>query len=245
MQKTRFLLVMVCVGICACYIGYRYFIMRQPILYPDFGIEIPAGYTTHGIDISHYQKIIDWELVAKMRDRGQRISFAIAKATEGTRKIDKHFARNWKAMKEHQLHRGAYLYFHPARNGKTQAEHYLAQVALERGDFKPIIDIEETNGLSKEKVRQQLKECADILEKKFKCKPILYSNVDFYDHILGSDFDEYPFWGAHYETKQAPRTSRTWQIWQHNCKGHVNGIDAYVDFNVLNEMECSLDDLCL
>ncbi|MBK7764008.1 MAG: hypothetical protein IPI46_11770 [Bacteroidetes bacterium] len=59
----------------------RYVFIQTPnIHYPNFGISIPAGYSTHGIDVSKYQKKINWESVVNMRDKGQRISFAIAKA---------------------------------------------------------------------------------------------------------------------------------------------------------------------
>ena len=62
---------------------------------------------------------------------------------------------------------------------------------------------------------------------------------------LGNDFNQYPFWAAHYEQVHEPRTNRAWTIWQHNCKGRVNGIDAEVDFNVVNGSLYALKGLCL
>ncbi len=223
----------------------RFLIPKKPVLYPNFGISIPEGYTTHGIDVSRYQQDIDWDLVSKMTDRGQRISFAIIKATEGTNMTDSYFKENWKGIKEYPMIRGAYLYFHPNRSGKAQAEYFMSKVKLEEGDLPPVIDVEERNGISNTNIQKALKECADVLEKKYKHKPIIYSGVDFYRQRLGSAFDEYPFWAAHYEQCNAPRTDRNWLMWQHNCKGHVNGIDADVDFNVVNGSLFTLQDLCL
>jgi lysozyme len=39
---------------------------------------------------------------------------------------------------------------------------------------------------------------------------------------------------AHYLVKDKPRIKRNWLFWQHNETGRVNGVDAYVDFNVFN-----------
>jgi lysozyme len=85
----------------------------------------------------------------------------------------------------------------------------------------------------------------DELEKKYKKKPIIYASVSFYDQYLGDDFNGYPFWAAHYEKLNEPRTKRDWLIWQHNCKGRCNGIDAEVDFNVVNGSIFALRDICL
>jgi lysozyme len=223
----------------------RFFISDKPILYPNFGVQIPAGYTTHGIDVSRYQKCIDWEEVSKMRDRGQRISFAITKATEGTHLTDPCLKENWKGMKEHDIMRGAYLYFHPNKSGKAQANYFISKVNLESGDLPPVIDIEETNRMSNLNIQKALKECADVLEEKYGKKPIIYTNVDFYDKRLGDMFNDYPLWAAHYEQCNEPRVKRPWILWQHNCKGRVNGIAAEVDFNVVNGNLFALKELCL
>ena len=246
-MKKRFKYIIYCIAflLFALVVAERFFIPKKPILYPNFGIEIPPGYATHGIDVSRYQRCIDWEQVSKMRDRGQRISFAIAKATEGTNLTDGCFDQNWKGMKEHDLLRGAYLYFHPNKSGKAQADYFMSKVQLESGDLPPVIDIEETNRMSDKNIQKSLKECADLLESKYGKKPIIYTNVDFYEARLGEVFDEYPLWAAHYEQCDAPKVKRKWTLWQHNCKGRVNGIGSEVDFNVVNGNLFALKDLCL
>ena len=244
-KRTQYSIAILGVLFLSFFLINQFVLKHRRILYPNFGIEIPRGYSTHGIDVSRYQKNIDWEEVCNMRDRGQRISFAITKGTEGTALTDPCLKRNWKAMKENQLLRGAYLYFHPGKSGKGQADYFISKVGLEPGDLPPIIDIEETNRMNDKLIKQSLKECADRLEEKYKCKPIIYSNVDFYERHLGEPFDNYPFWAAHYEQMSAPRINRDWILWQHNCKGRVNGIDAEVDFNVVNGNLFALKDLCL
>jgi lysozyme len=231
--------------ILAIYLVNKFYFSKRPIVYPNFGIEVPAGYTTHGIDVSHYQHNIDWELVTKMRDKGQRISFAIVKATEGTNQLDNRFKSNWNELQDYELIRGAYLYLHANQNGKTQANYFISKVDLQDGDLAPIIDIEETMGMNNTAIQKVVKECAIELEEHYKCKPIIYSNVDFYKRRLNDNFNEYPFWAAHYERSNEPRINRDWHIWQHSCKGRVNGIDAEVDFNVVNGSISDLKKLCL
>ena len=223
----------------------KFYLSQRDILYPNFGITIPAGYATHGIDVSRYQKNINWKLVEAMSDRGHKISFAIIKSTEGTALQDPKFKRNWEEIQETALLRGAYLYMHPNRDGKCQANFFSEHTNLKTGDLPPVVDIEETKGAGKQRIKSNLKACLDALEEKYQTKPIIYTSVDFYDHYLGPEFDEYPLWAAHYERAKAPRIDRHWIIWQHNCKGHVNGIDAEVDFNVVNGSLFSLKGLCL
>jgi lysozyme len=73
-----------------------------------------------------------------------------------------------------------------------------------------------------------------MVEQHYKVRPIIYTNIDFYENFLANQFDDYPLWIAHYLVKDKPRIKRKWTFWQYNEKGHVNGIDAYVDFNVFN-----------
>ncbi len=244
-EKTKWGLIFFCIAFAGIYLAEKFFFSRQPILYPNFGIEIPAGYSTHGIDVSRYQKNIDWELVSSMTDKGQKISFAIIKATEGNNMTDPFFKKNWKQIDDFPLMRGAYLYFHPNKSGKSQAEYFISKVDLKSGDLPPVIDVEESNGMSNANIQKAVKECADLLEKKYNKKPIIYTSVDFYSKRLGTVFQDYPLWAAHYERLDAPRIKRDWLIWQHNCKGHVNGIDAEVDFNVVNGSLFALSNICI
>jgi lysozyme len=246
MKKSTFFWIGLYSAVLLIVVGaYIHFTAKKSIRYPGFGIEVPAGYTTHGIDVSRYQQCIDWEQVTKMRDQGHRISFAITKATEGLKLTDPCFRANWSGMKEYHLLRGAYLYFHPNKSGKAQAAYFMSTVTLEPGDLPPIIDIEETKRMSASAIRKSLKECADVLEAAYGNKPILYTNVDFYNKNLGNEFDEYPLWAAHYEQANGPRISRNWVLWQHNCKGRVDGICSEVDFNVVRGNLYDLKKLCI
>ena len=60
------------------------------------------GYEVHGIDLSHYQSNVRWDIVA-----AQGISFAFVKATEGEQHTDSLFCRNWEQMQRYGIKRGA------------------------------------------------------------------------------------------------------------------------------------------
>ena len=211
-------------------------LLRRPkfVRYPAFDIDLPVSYNIHGIDVSRYQRNIDWEAVRAMQDKQVKIGFAFIKATEGLGRVDNSFRQNWFNAKEAKMPRGAYHFFIPSKSGKAQAENFIATVSLTKGDLPPVLDIETTNGASVAEIQQRTKDWLLMIEKYYKVKPIIYTNIDFYNNFLDGKFDEYPLWIAHYLVKDKPRIKRSWSFWQHNESGRVNGINAYVDFNVFN-----------
>jgi lysozyme len=204
------------------------------VRYAAFGIDLPVNYSIHGIDVSRYQHNIDWKEVQSMQDKQIKIGFAFIKATEGLGRVDNSFRRNWFNTKEANIPRGAYHFFISSKSGKAQAENFIETVKLSKGDLPPVLDIESTNGATAADIQQRARDWLLMIEKYYKVKPIIYTNVDFYETFLEGQFDDYPLWVAHYYVKDKPRIKRNWLIWQHNEKGHVNGIDAFVDFNVFN-----------
>lgn len=200
--------------------------------YPAFGISLPSDYEIHGIDVSHHQSFISWNDVQRMKVRDVQLKFAVMKATEGLTKIDFQFKRNWKKSKEAGLVRGAYHFMLPNKSGIKQAQHFIRNVRIDKGDLPPVLDIEEAYGASRSNVRKQVKAWLQEVEKQYGVKPIIYTYIDFYNLYLGSDFDEYPLWIAHYIQRKGPRIAREWTFWQHSEKGRVNGIISNVDFNV-------------
>lgn len=215
------------------------------VRYPAFGIDIPENFLLHGIDVSHHQYNIDWEDVKAMQDKNVRIGFTYIKATEGLGRVDNTFRRNWYNAKEAGIPRGAYHYFISSKSGKAQAENFIETINLEKGDLPPVLDIEDTNGASVEDIQQRVKDWLERVQQIYKVKPIIYTNVDFYENFLSGKFDDYPLWIAHYLVQDKPRIKRNWTFWQHNINGHVNGIDAHVDFNVFNGDSAAFRDLLL
>ena len=202
--------------------------------YPEFGISIPGGYSIHGIDVSKYQDNIAWDEVKTMKVKNIQHGFAFIKATEGSGYTDPQFKRNWRKAKEAGLIRGAYHFFISSRDGKTQANNFINKAELESGDLPPVLDIEQLNGAGTAQLQKEAKEWLNIVESHYRVRPIIYTNVDFYNRHLGDEFNKYPLWVAHYYQPEQPRIDRGWIFWQHSDKGRVNGIVSPVDFNVFN-----------
>ena len=207
---------------------------KEFIRYPEFGIDIPGSYSIHGIDVSRYQDMIAWDEVNMMKVKDIRMGFAFIKATEGIANTDPHFRRNWKKSKDHGIVRGAYHFFIASKDARMQAENFIDKVELEPGDLPPVLDVEQLNGVKQSELKKEVKKWLDIVENHYQVKPIIYTNVDFYNRNLGSEFDDYPLWLAHYYQPEKPRIGRSWLFWQHSDQGRVNGIAAKVDFNVFN-----------
>lgn len=233
-------LLIYCIGasiaVMLCLWTYEWWQGRRAayIRYDEFGIDIPTNYTVHGIDVSKYQKLIDWSSVKAMEVDDVRISFAFIKATEGNINEDRFFARNWRKAKQANLTRGAYHFFIATKSGRTQAENFISTVEIEPGDLPPVLDVEQNFGVPSVKIRQRVKEWLSIVEEYYGVRPIIYTNVDFYKQHLQDEFDDYPLWVAHYINKGKPRIYRDWHFWQYSETGRVNGIVSKVDFNVFN-----------
>lgn len=204
------------------------------VRYKEFGIDIPVNYDIHGIDVSRYQETIAWDLVKEMKVKEIQFGFCFIKATEGIGRVDPQYHRNWKKSKQAGIVRGAYHFFIASKDGKMQAQNFIEEVELEKGDLPPVLDVEQLNGSSATVLKKEVKKWLQTVEEHYGIRPVIYSNVDFYKNYLGSGFDDYPFWAAHYYQKDQPRISRDWSFWQHSEEGRVNGIVSKVDFNVFN-----------
>lgn len=214
--------------------GYQWMLYRKAKFtrYPEFGIAIPNDYSIHGIDVSKYQSVIAWEEVKAMDVNNIHVGFAFIKATEGMDNTDPLFHRNWKKARDNDITRGAYHFFIASKDGRMQAQNFIKRVDLDAGDLPPVLDVEQRNGCTIEQVKKEVRKWLETVENYYGITPIIYTNVDFYNSCLGSEFDKYPLWVAHYYEQQQPRIKRDWLFWQHNDQGNVNGIVSRVDFNV-------------
>ncbi|MBB6499995.1 glycoside hydrolase family 25 protein [Pedobacter cryoconitis] len=200
--------------------------------YQSYAIRIPKKYNIHGIDVSYYQGKIDWNKVKAMKEDDVHIRFAFIKATEGVSSVDPYFTRNWREAPKAGIVCGAYHYFIPKKSGLWQARFFLQTVKFEEGDLPPVVDIEQLNGVTPEKMRAELKDFLKHVEKKTKVRPILYSGLVFYREYLKGHFDGYPLWIAHYyKSELNAGTDTKWSFWQHSDKARITGINHIVDFN--------------
>ena len=198
------------------------------------------NFEVHGIDVSHYQGRIDWGEVVE-----QDIDFVFVKATEGGDYQDSIFCDNWDLMQIHGIKRGAYHFFRPQSPVELQIANFVDNVQLAPGDLPPVLDVETYDGASKVQIITAMRQWLYAVEIHYNVKPIIYTNLKFFNKNLAGQFKEYPLWIARYNNRE-PRLAdnREWDFWQYGNKGTIEGIDGFVDFNVYRGDFMDLDSIC-
>ncbi|HPM31376.1 MAG TPA: GH25 family lysozyme [Chryseolinea sp.] len=209
-------------------LGYLLFIGKIRFNYPD-----KNEYPVLGIDISHHQGKIRWDELKK-----ENLSFVIIKATEGGDYKDPLFTENWTNSKKEGYKTGAYHFYRLCKNGTEQAQNFIATAPNDLSNLPPTIDLEFGGNCKTDKSKEQiLKEVNDFLqalEKHYNKKPILYATKEFYDEYLKTILLDHPLWIRDIFRKPLLENEREWLIWQFANREHLEGIDTYVDLNVVN-----------
>lgn len=226
--------------IIAVYVFFFYYLFVSPFgfrwraLYGE--VSYPEGYEIHGIDISHHQGTIDW---ATLKDEAvideRPIRFIMIKATEGANKIDENFKDNFYNAREYGFTRGAYHFYGTRSTAKAQAQFFISQVKLEKGDLPPVLDVEhKPSNQTDEEFKESVLEWLRIVENHYGVPPIVYTYYKFkLRYLSDSAFDAYPYWIAHYYVDKVEYEG-AWKFWQHTDAGRLPGIKGDVDFNIYN-----------
>lgn len=210
------------------------------------GISMPLKYEVHGIDVSHHNGEINWKKVKKMRfEENLKIEFAFLKATEGITHADRQFERNWEHARKLGMKRGAYHFYIAWREPVGQARNFINSVKLEKGDFVPVLDIEQNSLKPDEQIIREIGVWLEMVENHYGAKPIIYTNPNFYKKFIKGNFDEYPLWIADYSKESLKGYGSKLWFWQHNKNGWVEGIKGTVDFNVFLGNKAELEGLCI
>lgn len=219
----------VIVGV-TCWVLYKTLVEKDV----DTAYSPPPGYTVHGIDVSHHQGDIDWELLRNQGSiDGQPLSFVFIKATEGSDMVDRRFSRNFSEARKHGIMRGAYHFYRTSAPAKAQAEHFIRHVTLEPGDLPPVLDVEvKPAEVGQEELRQGILEWLVRVEQHYHVKPIVYTYHAFHQQYMNdSVFNIYPYWIAHYYVDSV-RYRGPWAFWQHSDAGQLPGIKGAVDLDI-------------
>ena len=226
-----------CVVVFYVWLFYYLFVgpfgFRWRALYGD--AKYPEGYEIRGIDISHHQGEIDWDLLQDATIENCPIRFVLIKATEGTSIVDSRFKENFTQAREHGFIRGAYQVWSNKSSAREQAYFFLDNVLLIDGDLPPVLDIEnKPKDVDVEDFQRDVLTWLHIVEDKYHVKPIIYTYYKFKMSYLNDPvFDDYPYWIAHYYVDKIEYTGE-WKFWQHTDAGRLPGIRGYVDFNIYN-----------
>ncbi|CAM3855151.1 glycoside hydrolase family 25 protein [Flavobacterium branchiophilum] len=186
-----------------------------------------------GIDVSHYQGTIRWDRVSTVNEV-YKIGFVFIRATTGNDGVDAKYFYNWSQAKKHRFIRGAYHYYRPNENSIEQANLFIKNVKLQKGDLPPVLDIEKLpKQQSIDSLKVGLRRWLEKIEAHYQVKPIIYSGENYYNNFLKDEFDDYPFWIANYNITTAT-INDDWLFWQFTEKAKIRGIKSKVDVNIFN-----------
>lgn len=204
----------------------------------ESGVLLSGAVGVKGIDVSLYQKNIDWEQVA-----ASGISFAIIRCgfrglNTGRLVEDAYFRRNIEGAKAAGLRVGVY-FFTQALN-KTEAQEEAAMVARLCSNYSldlPVfVDSENAvggraNGLDKD-TRTELIHifCTDITAAGYQAG-VYASKSRYYHELNTAELEQYVIWVAQYNNV-CDYTGKK-DYWQYSSKEHVNGIEGNVDMDIV------------
>jgi lysozyme len=204
----------------------------------------PKGAVTQGVDVSHYDGVIDW---AKAHAAG--IDFAIMKATQANNFVDPQYAANWTGAGQSGVIRGAYHFFDATVDAVTQADYFIMNAGKpQAGDLPMALDLEQLYGVAPAQVAKDALTFLQHVEQVTGRKPILYTSPNFFISMLGSPagFDSYVLWDVTWD-KPCPNIPSPpwsdWTIWQKTASGMINGIPGSSGLVDLDEFNGSLSDL--
>lgn len=181
-----------------------------------------------GIDVSHFQGLIDWQKV-----KAAGIGCAFIKATDGTSFVDPQFKANAEGCSQAGIPFGFYHFFRPTLDARQQAAHFLDTVTpvLTAGThLPPCLDLE-VGPLQVAQATAWLDQVDEALSR----EPLIYTSPAFAaEWLTTGGLGIYPLWLAQYTSKPQPDVPEAWsdwEFWQHTQNGSVDGVPNQVDLN--------------
>jgi lysozyme len=192
---------------------------------------IPLGFESFGIDVSHHQGEIDWDRLLNKEHYDTIIHFVYCKATEGNSYVDTKWEYNRETLNEFGIPNGAYHFFTTKEAPKPQVDHFLTYWKQNKIDLPPVLDVE-TEGFSDEDLRKKMKIWLEEVENRTGIRPIIYTSHNFFETKFKNFFPKHKFWIAAYSKKPTSIDDNRILHWQFSENGVLPGIDEEVDLNV-------------
>jgi GH25 family lysozyme M1 (1,4-beta-N-acetylmuramidase) len=204
----------------------------------------PAGAATYanGVDVSHYQGVVNWTEVASKAYR-----FTFAKATEGTTLVDATYPVNRAGAEGMGMRFGAYHFGRPAGSGPAavdasaiaQADFFVDTAQPQAGELPPVLDLEVTGGLGSAALQQWAQAWLDEVKARTGVNGFIYASPDFWKNKLGNTssfaLGGFRLWVAHWTKNAAPLVPAAnwgglgWTFWQWTDCASVPGFLNCVD----------------
>ncbi len=186
-----------------------------------------------GIDVSSWQQDIDWKQVKK-----SGIKFAMIRCGYGksSNQIDRKFHNNIKQAQNAGIDVGVYHYSYAQSTDDAleEAKSCIKIIKDYKLQYPVAFDIEDP---SIEKLDKRIKTdicdtfCTYIQEQGY--KTCIYTNPNWLkNHLYYNElFPKFDLWLAHWGVE---KPSFPCIMWQYSSKGQIDGINTYVDLNVIS-----------
>ncbi len=196
-----------------------------------------------GIDVSHHQGSINWNLVAN-----DAKVYAFVKATEGFTYDDPNFQTYMTNGVNAGVVMGAYHFARPDHNSATDEANHFVSIAgnyIGAGFLPPVLDLEDPNAnthldqlYTAGGLTNWVQTWLNRVEAQTGVRPIIYLN-SHYAGFLQASLNTYGLWIAKPGTSPTdpPTNLGNWNNWlfkQYSWQGSVNGIAGNVDLDVFN-----------
>lgn len=198
--------------------------------------------SVYGIDVSHHQGSINWDMVAT----DANASFVYIKGTESVSHVDDEYYRNIREARRMGIPVGTYHFFSPKESGFAQFQNFSSTIDIKMQDLIPVVDVEHRGRVSLAYFHAQLKTLLEEIERTYGVRPIIYTGVNFYNKYLSGMYKKYKFFIARYNSEEQPELCDDVPIvlWQFTSEGYVNGIRGRVDRSCLLD-NYSLQDILI
>jgi len=226
--------------------------------YTNANYNIPANVKALGVDVSYWQKSIDWQQV-----KADGIDFAMIRAAgrhhnTGAITTDDYFAANVKGAQAAGIKVGAYIFSQAITEAEAreEAQYLINLVSAYNMELPIVMDYEFRNNkdgslgrltASKFSKRQGTDICLAFCEevKDHGYIPMLYANTDMLNHLYSEELkSNMDLWYARYG--DTPYITG-FALWQYANSGSVKGISGNVDCNFsfvdLDELGMPFDDV--
>ena len=195
--------------------------------YKYFGISKTDKPLSNGIDLSCHNGSIDWTKV--------KADFVILRAGYGkeTNQVDSRFEEYYSNAKAHGIPVGAYWYSYAMNEDEAiqEADVFISTIKGKQFEYPVFYDVEESKQfeLGKEKLSAIIRAFLERVEAAGYFVG-LYGSASFLTTHTADDIKrKYAIWLAHW--CDSTNYSGAYGIWQHSCKGKVDGISGDVDLD--------------
>jgi GH25 family lysozyme M1 (1,4-beta-N-acetylmuramidase) len=195
-----------------------------------------------GIDVSVYQRAIDWP---KVKAAGK--SFALIRATYGDVKTDSTFTANIRGAAAAGVRAGPYhckgfgltsstTDANVVADAKAEAAYFLAVAGsyLQDGYLRPVLDVEQEDAqaMGSAKLNLWITMWINEVRAKKQVEPFIYTSQSVAQSFLNAENRQYARWIARWGSTPP---SVGWDFWQYSSTGKVDGVQGtgagYVDLD--------------